>query len=207
MLEKPVIRELLVESGPIVEQLIDVINTAKKAFIHQRGQLLIQLNNQQDPLCRKIVSAMLKMNDLATEKSGGEKESCLRLYSILTHLLIIAETTCRLEETLQKQIKDAVSFSDKAVSQVGDIFDRQSAILGCLADVIRNDDKEARHKALDECRQLSLSCLQYASDHENRLVEGRCFPPSVPLFLTLLDQMQTIVHHEREIALLLGSNI
>lgn len=206
MPEKTVLRERLAESGPILDQLIDVINTAKKAFIHQRGPLLIQLNNQQDPLCRKISSAMLEMNALSTAKSGSEKESCLRLHSILTHLLIIAETTCHLEATLQKQIKDAVLFSDKAISQVSDIFDRQTAILGCLANVICNDDKEARHKALEECQKLGYSCLQYATDHETRLVEGLCFPQSAPLFLAILDQMLTIAHHEREIALLLGSN-
>lgn len=206
MPEKTAIQEQLVESGPVVDQLIDVINTAKKAFIHQRGQLLIQLNNQQDPLCRKISSAMLKMSTMATEKSGGEKESCLRLHSILTHLLIIAETTCHLEATLQKQIKDAVLFSDKAISQVSDIFDQQTAILGCLADVIRNADMEARHKALDECKKLGHSCLQYATDHETRLVEGLCFPQSAPLFLAILDQMLAIAHHEREIAFLLGND-
>lgn len=206
MPEKTAIRELLAESGPIVDQLIDVITTAKKAFIHQRGQLLIQLNNQQDPLCRKIESTIAALIERMSGKYGSEREPYLRLHSIVTHLLIIAETTCHLEDTLQKQIKDAVLFSDKAISQVNDIFDRQTAILGCLADVICNDDKEARHKALEECQKLGHFCLQYATDHESRLVEGLCFPQSAPLFLAILDQMLTIAHHEREIALLLGSN-
>jgi hypothetical protein len=62
MSEEGTIRELLAESAPIVDQLTDVVNTAKKAFVHQRGQLLAQLNNQQDPLCREIRSAISKMS-------------------------------------------------------------------------------------------------------------------------------------------------
>ena len=111
-------REQLAECALIVEQLVDVVGTAKKAFICQRGQLLIQLNNQQDPLCRKIVSFMGKMNELSTGKTEGERELCFRLHSIFTHLLIITETTCRLEEVLQKQINNRVLFSDKAISQL-----------------------------------------------------------------------------------------
>ena len=44
MSEERTIRELLAESAPIVDQLTDVVNTAKKAFVHQRSQLLAQLN-------------------------------------------------------------------------------------------------------------------------------------------------------------------
>ena len=59
---------------------------------------------------------------------------------------------------------------------------------------------------MDDCNNLAHSCLQFATDHEIRLVEGFCFPQTAPVFLVILDQMQTIVHHEREVAHLLGNN-
>jgi len=206
MSEEQMIREQLAEIGPIVDQLIDMVNTARKAFIHQRLQLLTQHNNQHDPLCREIGSAMLKMNDLAAKKSGVEREPYLRLHSLLTHFRIVAETTGHLEETLRKQIKDGVLFSDKAISQISYIFDQQTGILSSLADVIRNGSKEHRFQAVEGCKKLSQACLQFATDHETRLIEGLCFPQAAPLFLTILDQMQAIVHHEQEIAILLGNN-
>lgn len=199
-------REQLEDLVPIVDELIDVMNTARKAFLHQRAQLLVQLNNQQDPLCRKIDSAIYKITGQMSEKHGDIKEPYLRIHSILTHLRLITETTCRLEETLQKQIKDGILFSDKAVSQVSHLFDRHTEILSCLTDVIHNGGKDIRQSALDACKDLAHSCLQFATDHETRLVEGLCFPQAAPLFLAILDQMQTIVHHEREVANLLGNN-
>lgn len=204
MSEKPEILEDLAECALIVEQLIEVFGTAKKAFIHQRGQLLAQLNNQQDPLCRKIVSSMSRMIELASGKPEGERESYLRLHSIYTHLQIIAETTCRLEEILHKQIKEGVLFSDKAVSQVSHLFDQQTEILSNLADIMRNGGREIYHNILDECKKLGRACLLFATEHETRLVEGLCFPQAAPLFIAILDQVQTIVHHEQEIAHLLG---
>jgi len=206
MIEEHTIRDQLAECASIVDQLIEVVNTAKKAFIHQRGQLLIQLNNQQDPLCRKIDSTIFQISERMSGKHGGKREPYIRLHSILTHLRIIAETTCHLEETLQKQIKDSVLFSDKAISQVRHIFDQQTEILSCLADVIRNGGKDNRQRALGDCNNLAQSCLLFDTEHETRLVEGLCFPQAAPLFLAILDQIQTIVHHEREVAHLLGNN-
>lgn len=204
MSEERTIRELLAESAPIIDQLTDVVNTAKKAFVHQRGQLLAQLNNQQDPLCREIRSTISKMSTLTAGKTAHTREPYLRIQSILTHLLIIAETTCRLEETLHKQIKDGVLFSDKAILQVSHIFDAQTKIFSDLATAMRNADEDIQHLVEDECNKLGQFCLQCSTDHENRLVEGLCYPQAAPLFLALLDQMQTIVHHEREVAHLLG---
>lgn len=201
------IREKLADFGHIVDQLIDVINTARKAFIHQRIQLLTQLNNQQDPLCREIGSAMQQIFDVSKAKAGVERQTCLRIHSILTHFRIIAETTCRLEETLQKQIKSGVLFSDKAIAEVCHLLNQQSDILSCLADIIRKENKTVRYHVLEECKKLAHTCLQYGTDHETRLVEGLCYPQSAPLFLGILDYMQTIVYHEREIAQLLGNNL
>lgn len=207
MTEEFRIREELAECSLIVEQLVDVVGTAKKAFIHQRSQLLVQLNNQQDPLCRKISSFMIKMNELSTGKSGDEREACLRLHSVLTHLLIITDATCRLEETLQKQIKECILFSDKAISQVSHLFDKQTEILSNLADIMNNGGKDIHYITLGECKALGQSCLQFATEHETRLVEGLCFPQAAPLFLAILDQTQTIIHHEQEIAHLLGNDL
>lgn len=207
MPKERVIREQLAEFATIADQLVDVAGTAKKAFIRQSGQLLVQVNNRQDPLIRSITSAIGALNESAAGVSEGEREPYLRLISILTHLLIITETTCRLEETLQKQIKEGVLFSDKAISQVGYLFDKQTGILSNIADIMRNDEKEIHRQTLDECKNLGQSCLQFATDHEMRLVEGLCFPLSAPLFLAIIDQMQTIIHHERKVVTLLGTGL
>ncbi len=206
MLEEHTRQEQLAELAPIVDQLVEIVKTAGNAFLHQRAQLLTQLDNQKDPLYREIDSAILKMNEMLFGKSGSKKEFYLRLHSILTHLRIIFETTWRLQGTQLKQIKSGILFSDKAISQVGRIFDKQSEILTCLADILRNSGKELRHRALEECKILGQSCMQFVTDHETRLVEGLCVPQAAPIFLEILDQMQTIVHHERGIAQLVGNS-
>lgn len=197
------IREQLADCALIVDQLVEIVGTAKKAFMRQRGQLLVQLNNQQDPLCRKIASFMSKMTELATGKSAGEREFYLQLHSVFTHLLIITDSTCRLEEILQRQIKEGVLFSDKAISQVGQLFDSQTEILSNFAAIMRNGEIGIIQQTLDECKIQGQSCLNFATEHETRLVEGLCFPQAAPLFLAILDQTQTIARHEQEIAHLL----
>ncbi len=97
-------------------------------------------------------------------------------------------------------------FSDKAISQTNHLFYQQTEILRYLADVIRNGGEGIRHRAIEECKNQGQSCIQFATDHETRLVEGLCFPQAAPLFLAILDHMQTIIHHELEVTNLLGND-
>lgn len=205
MLEERPAREQSAELGPIVDKLIAMVKTEQEAFTHQRSQFLEDIINQLETLGREINSSMHRMNDLAAGKPGGEREPFLRLHSILTHLQSVAETIGRLDGTLRKQIKDGVLFSDKAISQTNHLFHQQEEILRYLADVIRNGGEGVRHRVIEACQNLGQSCLQFATDHETRLVEGLCFPQAAPLFLAILDHVQTIIHHELEVAHLLGN--
>jgi len=205
MTEERAVREQLADFCPIVDKLGSVIDAVRKAFTHQNSQLLAQLINQQEPLCREIGSDMRKMNELAAGKLGGERDSCLRLHSILTHIQIIAEMIGRIEETLRKQIKDGVLFSDKAISQVNHLFYQQTEMLHSLSELMQSGDEGLRHRAIEECKKLGQSCIQFATDHESRLVEGLCYPQGAPFFLAIIDYMQTIIHHDLEVARILGN--
>lgn len=205
MAEAPPVREQLTMFGPLVDKLVVLVKVSEQAFSHQRSQFLVQLMEQQEPLCREIGSAVEKVNEQMAAKPEGEREPYRRLYSILSHLQCIAAVFGRLEETLRKQTRDGILFSDKAISQTNQLFHQQEGVLRFLAEAIRSRGEEARCRVIEECRKMGQSCLQFATDHENRLVEGLCLPPAAPLFLAILDQMQTIVHHESEIANLLGN--
>lgn len=205
MPEERAVREQLAEFGQIVDKLVAMIKAEQEAFAHQRSQFLDELIDRQETLARETGTAMGKVNELASGKPAGESGHYLRLHSILTHLQTISETSGRLGETLRKQIKDGVLFSDKAVSQTNHLFQQQTEILRSLADLMRNGGEAIRHRAIEKCKDLGQSCLQFGTDHETRLVEGLCLPQAAPLFLAILDQMQTLIHHELEIAQLLGN--
>jgi len=46
-------------------------------------------------------------------------------------------------------------------------------------------------KGLAECKKIGQFSLPFGSEHEARLVEGRCLPQAAQSFLAILDHAQT----------------
>jgi len=201
------VRKHLAELSPIVDQLTAEIDAGREAFVKQCCRFFDQSINRQESISLEISSVIRRMSGLLADGSDSTKYSYQQLHAILTHLQKIAESAARLEKTLKKQVQDCVLFSDKSVSQVNHLFYQQLEILCYLGYVIRTGGEGIRQRAIGECRCLDQSCIQFATDHETRLVEGLCLQQAAPLFLAILEQMQTITHNELEIANLLGKEI
>ena len=201
------VRKQLAEFSPIIDQLTAEIDAGREAFVKQCCLFFDQSINRQESISQDISLAIRRMSGLVADRSDSTKDSYQQLRAILTHLQKIAETTTCLEKTLKKQVKDCVMFSNKSVSQVNHLFNQQLEILCYLGHVIRTGGESIRQRAIGECKCLDQSCIQFATEHETRLVEGLCLPHAAPLFLAILEQMQTITHNELEIANLLGKEI
>jgi Na+/phosphate symporter len=198
-----VVKEQLVQFGPVVDKLVLMTGEAREAFQHQNHKFLENLEHHKETLTQEISAKNKAITQLIRE-SGEKQVAFLRLQSILSHLNLIAETLEDLTEPLRKQIKEGVLFSDKAVSQTNFLFDRQTQILRSLADTIRTGNEFLKKHVIEESQKLSQACIEFASDHEARLVEGLCLPHAAPIFLGILDRMRTIAKHELEIIHLLS---
>ncbi|MBW1918169.1 MAG: hypothetical protein JRI57_09170 [Deltaproteobacteria bacterium] len=196
-------RELKQQLGPIVDQLINMTGTARDAFNRHRRQCLIDLNQQHETFTQKINAAIGQVEGLLSRASGSEKTTLLQLHSILSHLNAIGDNLARLAEPLQKKIQEAVLFSDKAVAQTNYLFDHQVGILRSLVDIVHTDNQFLKKYVVEEGQKMRQACLEFATEHEARLIEGLCLPQAGPIFLAILDRMQTITQHELEIAGLL----
>jgi len=128
----------------------------------------------------------------------------IRLSSILSHLEMIVEGISEMLLVLEKQIRGGIPFSRKGIDQTNELFDGQIEILRALEDIFQTDN-EVLKKWICHTRgpELSRSCIDFATAHEARLVEGLCLPHAAPVFLMLLDVVRTLTRHEMEVARLL----
>lgn len=197
-------KEQLTQLSAVVDKLVSMTGIARDGFNRHRRQCLEELKNLQGTATQEINKAIQQLDTLMAKKTGTERTSCLRLHSILSHLHIIADNLGGLVEPLEKKIKDAVLFSDKAVSQINYLFDRQAGILRSLIDIVQTDNQYLKQYVNEESNKLRQACVEFATEHEARLIEGLCLPSAAPIFLAMLDRMRTIAQHELEIARLLG---
>lgn len=73
-----------------------------------------------------------------------------------------------------------------------------------ILDIVKTDNGFLKKFVLQESRKLVQACTDFATEHEDRLIEGLCLPQAAPIFLAVLDRFRTIGEHEMEAANLLA---
>ncbi len=186
--------------------IIAMVGAARDAF-NRHGLIDIdQINKLQSEAGAKIIAAMQEIDDLIKKKPESERPTWLRAHSLLTHLKMITQNLGGLEEPIRKKIKERVLFSDKAVSQTNQLFDHQTGMLRTLLDIIKTNNEFLKKYSLEEGKKLVQACIDYATEHEARLIEGVCLPQASPIFLAILDRLRTVYQHEEQMALLLAES-
>lgn len=198
------LKEQLALLSPIVYKLINITGAARNAFNRHSRESLAHLKNLQEAVAQEISMAFQGTDKLVARRSGEERAGFLRLHSILTHLNIIAGTFAGLADPLDKKIKGGVLFSDKAVSQTNFLFDQLTGLLRSLVDIILTENEFLKKYAVEESQKLTRACMSFATEHEDRLIEGLCTPQAAPIFLAVLDRVQIIGQHQTDIAKLLA---
>jgi Na+/phosphate symporter len=207
-------REIMAEARALQEQLelfrdvaanlVMMIETARSAFNRQDRHDLEKLARCQTIAKEEIGLASSRIDAHLSRTHREGRVPLIRLSSILSHLEMIVEGISEMLLVLEKQIRDGIPFSRKGIDQANELFDGQIEILRALEDIFQTDN-EVLKKWICHNRgpELSRSCIDFATAHESRLVEGLCLPHAAPVFLTLLDVVRTLTRHEMEVARLL----
>ncbi|MBN2429130.1 MAG: hypothetical protein JXK94_12410 [Deltaproteobacteria bacterium] len=183
---------------PILNDLTEMILTLRNAFNRQNQSYLHETTKIQKRLAQDIEVAKKE----AVGLSSSEK-LVVRLQSILSHMELIQDAINELVDPLKKQIREGILFSNKGMMQTNFLFDHEAGIFRSLADIFLTENPILRDYVLEKIEDMSQKCIDFATDHEARLIEGLCLPQAAPVFLAILDSIRTISHHEHEIVRLL----
>lgn len=200
----PVLKEHSGELETIVGKLVAGTGAARDAFNRHSRSSMEELRTLNGTAAQELDAALKNLEARMAQKSETERTAFMRLSSIYTHLQIIAQNQGALADPIQKKIKDGVLFSDKAVSQTNYLFDTQAGMLRSVLDIIKTDNEFLKRYTETEARNLIQACINFATEHETRLIEGLCQPQAAPLFLAILDSLRSMGQHEVEIVQLLA---
>ncbi len=101
---------------------------------------------------------------------------------------------------IRTKIREGILFTDKAVSEVAFLYERLQEVLKSTSDIILARNRIVREYIRESASEISRSANEFATMHEERLVEGLCMPKASPLFLDILDAIKGISWHAKEIA-------
>lgn len=185
--------------APIIHNLLAMRRAARDAFNRHSSDKLQDLQNLQGTVARNITGASRQVQSMISRKSEAEKKGFLRLETILSHLGEINASLGSLADPIQKKIKGGVLFSDKAVTQSNYLFDQHGGMIRSLLDIVRTDNDFLKRYVKSEARNLVQACGDYATEHQDRLIEGLCTPQAALIFLAILEAMRALGQTEAAI--------
>jgi Na+/phosphate symporter len=189
---------------PIFNKLEGIVGAARNAFNRHSRNDLERLKALHKEVVSEITNAIKTVEGTLAKKAAGERAEGLKGQSVLTRLQLIAEKLGSLTDPIDKKIKNGVLFSEKAVSQTNYLFDHQAGMLRSLLDILKTDNAMLKRFVQEEGQKLIQDCINFATEHEDRLIEGLCLPQAAPIFLSILDNMRTAAQHEVDIAQILA---
>jgi len=196
--------ELLDALSPTIENLRRMLGAARHAFNRNSLEDLQELSRLRGVTSQEIKATLEQVESATTEKSEAERVPLVRIHEILNHLQLICENIAALGEPIRKKIIDKLLFTDKAFFDVNYIFTHQTGLMRSLVDFLKTDNQLLRKYAEEEAQNIIQVCLNAATEHENRLIEGICLPQASPVFLGSLDNMRLICRHVLGIVKLRG---
>lgn len=152
--------------------------------------------------CReKIAAIKAKAPELVktVEHSEREKEEKEKLKEVTRHFLKICEHLEELADTLHKKAKENILFSDRGVTEVSFLSQTLGDILRATADLILVKNPILIRYVLESESMVERVTIEYATQHEERLVEGLCLPLASPIYLSILDTFKGIAREAKGI--------
>ncbi len=185
------------ELGMIIGRLAAMLGIVKEAFIRRKPLPDVDLIKKLHDLVEEIAFTTVREDEQMLGTPLRSRKPVFIYQSILTHLHIMITTSISLVDELQIQHRVKPCFSEAAFQQTGLLFTQQEMILCTLEETVRSGDEVHLRTVCRACSELSRICKQTASEHEQRIANGLCQPESALHFLTTLDLLLLLVHHEQ----------
>ncbi|BCB96659.1 hypothetical protein JZK55_15810 [Dissulfurispira thermophila] len=190
------VKELLKTMYDMANNAENCISLLQTAFIY----------NSLKPLkdCESNIEAIKKAEPALTKKItelARDNPELKQYISVPVHLLRIGENIEKLTGLMNKKIKDNILFSDKAVTEITFLLQRLIDILRPTADMILAKNTILRRYVEESEAGIVKRATEYATLHEERLIEGLCLPVASSLYINMLDAIKGIAWHAKEIAI------
>jgi len=196
--------ELVDALSPVIENLRRMLGAARHAFNRNNLEDVQELTRLRGVTSQEIKATLEQVESATAKRPEAERIRLVRIHEILNHMQLICENIAALGEPIRKKILDKLLFTDKAFFDVNYVFTHQTGLMRSLLDFLKTDNQVLRKYAEEEAQNLIQVCLNAATEHENRLIEGICLPQASPVFLGLLDHMRLICRHVLGIVKLRG---
>ncbi len=153
------------------EALADEVHQQEKLLT---GNLACTITDYPD-MCRAVILFPGQL-----ERIGDYLESILNCCKIMT--------------------RESIPLSDRNISEIGEALQTVQQLLGDLRDIIIAPNKHLIQHVISQSEALDQKCQEMQLSHVDRLLEGSTAPKASSLYLDILESIQSIKRHVKEMA-------
>lgn len=163
------------------------------------------MRNSLEPLnaCREKLAVFRNAEPELTKKVKElvRKDETKKEYTtVLHHLMGICDDLSELTVPLETKIKERMMFSDRAVTEISFLSQNLAELLKATGDLILVKNPILLRYVEESEIMVAKMAIDYATQHEERMIEGLCLPVASPLFLKMLEIFKGIARKAKEIA-------
>ncbi len=193
---KSQVHQLIKEMSDLGKQTDMCLSLLQAAFINNSLEQLKECREKVAEIRKAEVELAVKVTDVAKQSAD------LKAYVLVPqHILRIAENIEALAEKTAKKIKDNILFSERAITEITFLMQRLKEIIMSANDLLFCENTILNSYVEESEANLVKTCIEYATQHEERLIEGLCLPVSSSIYITMLDCIRNIAWHAKELAL------
>lgn len=196
--QHPVSESLTLEEGLLVmlSKLVEMSRLVRAGFISECSDeikgcdiLADEVHQQEKVLTGNLACAITDYPEMCRaiilfpgqlERIGDYLESILNCCKIKT--------------------RDSIPLNDRNVQEIGDVLQSVQGLLKDLRDIIIAPNKHLIQHVISQSEALDQKCQEMQLNHVDRLLEGSTAPKASSLYLDILESIQSIKRHIRDMA-------
>lgn len=193
-IEKVPLRDLIIGVYGLFPKLLEAVEFLQRGLLYNNPNFL----DSADELTREILRKERALTEEIVKISGLESEAA-RYVSIPAHLERIGDYVENISKALRLKEREKILFSEKAMDEMNFLFEKTKDILANTADMVLARNTIIAGYIREVEAALERSANNFATLHEERLIEGLCLPKASAVYLDLLDAFKAISWHSKEI--------
>lgn len=147
---------------------------------------------------KDITKELIRKSREAADKQ--EKADTLIFADVVGDLELIGDYCKDILERVQIKIEERLLFSDDAVKEYEELYQKTLDALDEVACALKKDDLSLVKGVLKKEEHIDSLVDKYRMRHNQRLLDGVCSPIACNMFLNILDFTAAIYYHTKKIA-------
>ena len=180
----------------LTNQTIDMLKMAREAFLKQRRSLVPEILalGQQVHRAEKALTAGI----VPRTADGGTPLEGAKVF-VPMHLERIGDHVEAFARAVERQAQEGVLFTDRATHEIDRLLEHALDLLEDTRDVLRTGNRRLVRHVMTEGPRFQATASEFASFHQERLIQGLCVPQASSIYLAMIDYLRGIERHQRDI--------